>query len=372
MAGAGYDVLVVGEVLVELLAEGPLRDADRLSLSFSGDALNAAAAAAAAGASVGLLARIGDDELGGRARRSCRALRGRHGVQPRPRGRPRTGTVPVEHARPRQRAGGLRLHAPRKRGDRARPGRCRRGRCGFQPGAGGVGRLAGYLPERGGGGGERAAQVMHGAGGTVVYDPNYRRRLTTRDAALAAFVRVAPYVSVVLPSHPVETRTLLGESRPAAAAAACRRLGAAAAAVTCGGDGVFVNNGDGAWWVPAAPAAFVVDATGAGDALTGTVAARLAHGDTLEPAVRRGVVAAARSLAVRGGTGWTTQRTTGEARAASRPQRCERPRRATAVSHRELRMRSECRIPRCDRRRGRPGTPKVGDARVRERATAGG
>ena len=59
-----YDVLVVGEVLVELSADGPLRGSDRLTLSFSGDALNAAAAAAAAGASVGLLARIGDDELG--------------------------------------------------------------------------------------------------------------------------------------------------------------------------------------------------------------------------------------------------------------------------------------------------------------------
>ena len=58
-----YDVLVVGEVLVELSADGPLRGSDTLTLSFSGDALNAAAAAAAAGASTALLARIGDDEL---------------------------------------------------------------------------------------------------------------------------------------------------------------------------------------------------------------------------------------------------------------------------------------------------------------------
>ena len=184
---------------------------------------------------------------------------------------------------------------------------------------------------------EHAAQVVHGAGGTVVYDPNYRRRLTSRDDALAAFVRVAPYVSVALPSHPVETRTLLGESRPAAAAAACRRLGAAAAVVTCGGDGVFVNDGDGAWWVPAAPAASVVDATGAGDALTGTIAARLAHGDTLEPAVRHGVVAAARSLAVRGGTGWTTQSTkAGLPRAADRHDLMTRPPTLDAVVARLL------------------------------------
>ena len=38
--------------------------------------------------------------------------------------------------------------------------------------------------------------------------------------------------------------------------------------------------------------------------LAGTAAARLALGDDLVDALRRGIVAAARSLAGRGGTGW--------------------------------------------------------------------
>src|ERR1700741_2638598 len=60
------DVLVLGEVLVELTAPEPLREAETLRLSFSGDALNAAAAVAAAGATVGVVTAGGDDELGER------------------------------------------------------------------------------------------------------------------------------------------------------------------------------------------------------------------------------------------------------------------------------------------------------------------
>jgi 2-dehydro-3-deoxygluconokinase len=46
-----------------------------------------------------------------------------------------------------------------------------------------------------------------------------------------------------------------------------------------------------------------VDATGAGDVLTGTVAARLALGDELDRAVRIGVAAASLSVSGLGGTG---------------------------------------------------------------------
>ncbi|MBM0236552.1 hypothetical protein JNW88_04135 [Micromonospora sp. ATA32] len=83
--GQAPDVLVLGEVLVELTALEPLRDGTQLRLGFSGDALNAAAAAAAAGAHTCLLARVPDDELGdelvgrvarsGWTRRCCCAAR---------------------------------------------------------------------------------------------------------------------------------------------------------------------------------------------------------------------------------------------------------------------------------------------------------
>ena len=59
-------------------------------------------------------------------------------------------------------------------------------------------------------------------------------------------------------------------------------------------------------FVPAAPVPAIVDATGAGDAFAGTLAARLALGAELLDAVGDGVAAAARSLGGRGGTGWIT------------------------------------------------------------------
>ena len=56
------DVVVVGEILVELASDVALSDGASLTLGVSGDALNAAAAAAAAGARTAILARIADDE----------------------------------------------------------------------------------------------------------------------------------------------------------------------------------------------------------------------------------------------------------------------------------------------------------------------
>lgn len=66
LLGTAYDVLVLGEVLVEIHAESAphaAADGTAARISYSGDALNAAAAAAAAGARTALLAVVGDDEL---------------------------------------------------------------------------------------------------------------------------------------------------------------------------------------------------------------------------------------------------------------------------------------------------------------------
>ena len=283
-----YDVLVVGEVLVELSADGPLQGSDRLSLSFSGDALNSAAAAAAAGASVGLLARIGDDELGD----ALTAHVERCGVDtallkrvPQPNGL--YFVIPDPDS-----VGGFIY--------------MRRGSAGSTLEPADVEVDAEVLVVSGIGqaiSASAAAAVEHAArqAGTVVYDPNFRQRVTTPEAARAALERIVPHVSVLLPSHPVETRALLGAETPEAAIEAALALGAGAVAVTCGEHGVLLDDGT---WVDAVPAPAIVDATGAGDALAGTVAARLARGDALAEAVRHGVTAAARSLGARGGTGW--------------------------------------------------------------------
>jgi hypothetical protein len=65
---------------------------------------------------------------------------------------------------------------------------------------------------------EHAARLAHAAGRIVVYDPNLRARLTSPAAARAALERIAPHVSVAIPSYPAEARALLGADSPEVAA----------------------------------------------------------------------------------------------------------------------------------------------------------
>jgi 2-dehydro-3-deoxygluconokinase len=310
MAGS-YDVLVVGEVLAELSCAGSLRESASLRLSFSGDALNAAAAAAASGASTGLLARIGDDELGDaltehvarcgvdtRLLRRVGAPNGMYIVTPDPdsqggfvymrRGSAGSTLAPADVDAANVDAGALVVS--------------------------GVGQA---ISPTAAAAVERAARRVRAAGGFVVYDPNFRARLTSEAAAAEAFARIAPDVSVALPSHPGETGRLLGAATPEAAVEACLRLGADAAAVTCGGLGVVVGDASGIVRLPAVPAPVIVDATGAGDAFAGTLAARLVRGDTLASAAEHAAAAAARSLGFRGGTGWVAAQDEGNSSAIS-------------------------------------------------------
>ena len=286
------DVVVLGEVLVELTAPVPLREAETLRLSCSGDALNAAAAAAAAGASVALVTAVGDDELGDRIVRFI-AARGIDTTwvtrRPEPNGVYFAG-ADGEFVYVRRGSAASTI-GPRDVSDAPVA----------EAGAVIVSGITQALSE------SCAAAVdaaVEAAGGHVIYDPNFRRRLTSEQAARAALERIAPHAALVTPSCPDDTEALLGTTDPAAAAAALRSLGAGAVAVTTGASGVHLDSGDGPVTLPPEPVSDVIDTTGAGDVLAGTAAARLALGDDLMDALKRGMSAAARSLTGPGGTGW--------------------------------------------------------------------
>jgi 2-dehydro-3-deoxygluconokinase len=117
---------------------------------------------------------------------------------------------------------------------------------------------------------------------------------------------LAPHAELLTPSWPDETSALLGIPADAPASVAARRvlaLGCASVALTCGPRGVVLADADGTTEVPGVGAPRVVDQTGAGDCLTGTIAARLSLGDPLETAAQLGVAAAALSVQGQGGTG---------------------------------------------------------------------
>ena len=291
------DVVVLGEVLVELSSLEPLAEGATLRLAFSGDALNAAAAAAAAGARTVLVARVPDDELGDALIERVAALgiatdgivraSGQHGIY-------------LTHADP----DGAREFVYARRGS-AGSGLDVADLDDELLSSAGVVLASGVACAIS----RTAAQAVRHAAGVArrfVYDPNLRPRLTSPEQAASVLRELAPLSDVITPSWPGETQALLGlgpDTPPVEVARRTAELGAAAVVLTCGPQGAIVAADGQIHEVPGVPAPAVVDQTGAGDCLAGTLSARLALGDPLVEAVRLGVAAAALSVQGRGGTG---------------------------------------------------------------------
>ena len=96
-----------------------------------------------------------------------------------------------------------------------------------------------------------------------------------------------------------EAVALTGLGDPAAAAARLRMAGVGAVVVTLGAGGALVDDDAGVTSLAAAPAA-IHDVTGAGDALIAATLDGLDRGQALVAAVRRGIVAAALTIAKQG------------------------------------------------------------------------
>jgi 2-dehydro-3-deoxygluconokinase len=294
-----FDVVVMGEILVEVATDLPFAHGVPAQLGISGDALNVAAAAAAAGARVGLLSVLTEDDLG----RAIAARVAELGVS-------------AELLKFRRGQQGVYLVHSDPDGERefsyARSGSVGStlGPDDVDPGvfaaAGAVvaGGIACAISTT-----SRAAVVKAaGLARRFVYDPNFRPRLTSVEDATAALTELAPHAFLVTPSFPGETRALLGVASAEEAAAKLRSLGTDNVAVTCGAQGVQLewdgDGKDGSEWVPAVPAPSVVDQTGAGDAFVGTLTARLVLGDDFPTAARYGAAASSLVVGGKGGTGF--------------------------------------------------------------------
>ncbi|MEZ0072310.1 sugar kinase [Planotetraspora sp. GP83] len=290
------DVVIMGEPLVEFSAAAALDVADVFDLSFSGDALNASVAAAATGARVALVTRVGADEFGERLIRFAAA----RGVQTgwMARGEGSTGAYAVG-ADP----SGQRAFAYMRAGSAAsRMGPADVDRSPVSEA--GVVLLSGITAALSESCAQAVRHAAKAATGKVVYDPNFRSRLTTPEAARAVLEAVAPHAALLVPSCPGDSGPLFGTDDPEQVIRACLDLGARAVAVTRGPEGVLLATGDSTPQpVPAIPAKDIVDQTGAGDAFAGTLAGWLARDGDLLQAVQAGTAAASISLQGRGGTG---------------------------------------------------------------------
>ncbi|NQX10255.1 sugar kinase [Microbacteriaceae bacterium VKM Ac-2855] len=284
----------MGEVLVEVATDSAFAHGVPAVLGISGDALNVAASAAAAGARVGLLAVLTDDELGhaiaARIRElgvSTELLRFRRGQQ----------GVYLVHSDP----GGERQFSYARSGSVGST-------LSVDDVDDAVLRSAGAVVASGIACAISTSSrelVLHAARTSTrfVYDPNYRPRLTSAADAAADLRSIAASAAIVTPSYPGETSALLGCSSPLEAAEALLALGTATVAVTCGSSGVQLASGVQRVWIDSVPAPVVIDQTGAGDAYVGTLTARLVLGDALAEAATLAAAAASLVVGGRGGTG---------------------------------------------------------------------
>ncbi|MCA4131858.1 sugar kinase [Arthrobacter sp. M4] len=290
---SNFDVVVMGEILVEVATDQPFSHGVPAHLGISGDALNVAAAAAASGAQVGLLSVLTDDDLG----QAIAARIAELGIS----------TALLKFRKGQQ---GVYLVHSDPDGEREFS-YARTGSVGSSLGpddvdpavfaaAGAVvaGGIACAISESSRAAVFKAAVVAK----RFVFDPNFRPRLTSVEEATAALLQLAPRAFLVTPSFPSETSALLGCSTPVEAAAKLRGLGAWNVAVTCGAKGVQLEAGGVSAWVPSIPAPAVVDQTGAGDAFVGTLTARLVLGDDFPTAARFGAAASSLVVGGRGGT----------------------------------------------------------------------
>lgn len=289
-----FDVVVLGEILVEVSTDQPFGHDVPAVLGISGDALNVAAAAAAAGARVGLISILTDDDLGTAIADRVAALgvstellkyrRGQQGVylvHSDPEGQrefsyARSGSVgstlsPDDLDEVVLTSAGAVIAS------------------GITCAISATARAAVF----------RAARIAR----RFVYDPNYRSRLISAEDAAADLTALSHDAHLITPSYPGETEALLGATTPQEAAASLLATGTSVVAVTCGAEGVHLQDASGNCWIDAIPAPTVVDQTGAGDALVGTLAARLVLGDPLAVAARTAAAAASLVVGGRGGTG---------------------------------------------------------------------
>lgn len=291
---ASFDVIVLGEILVEVSTAQPFGHDVPAVLGISGDALNVAAAAAAAGARVGLISVLTADDLGAAITDRVRALgistellqyrRGQQGVylvhsDP-------DGQREFSYARSGSVGSSL---SPEDIDETVLASAGAVIASGITCAISSTAKAAVF----------RAARAAR----RFVYDPNYRPRLISAEDAGADLTALAHYAYLVTPSYPGETKALLGVETSAEAAGALLATGTSMVAVTCGAEGVYLQDGHAGHWIDAIPAPSVIDQTGAGDALVGTMAARLVLGDPAEVAARTAAAAASLVVGGRGGTG---------------------------------------------------------------------
>ena len=291
MNGRRFDLVALGECMVELHAGEPLGEAAQLTRAFGGDVLNALASAARHGGRTGFITRVGDDPFGPSLLRQWRQL----GIdtEQAPLAAGDNGVYFISLLE-----GGEREFTYRRKDSAASRIAAADLDAAYIASANCI-LLSGITQAISDSAMQAtlaAARIARAYGVKVAYDPNYRPRLWAErgglDAARRAFNALLPLVDILLPSHPTDFE--LFAAAPVLAAHPGLEL-----AIKCGAEGSLLMLPNGPLCIAPAEAT-VVDTTGAGDAWNGAYLLHRMRGADAERAATLANQAAAAKLAHRG------------------------------------------------------------------------
>lgn len=133
----------------------------------------------------------------------------------------------------------------------------------------------------------RAIEIARSNGLQVVFDPNIRLKLWSKEEARTVLREIAAVSDYVLPGLE-EGKLLTGQEPPEAIAAALLDNGAATVVVKLGQDGAYYQNRSSSGYVRGFPVAHEADPIGAGDAFAAGLISGILLEEPIEWAVKRG------------------------------------------------------------------------------------
>ena len=265
MTTAGFDLVGIGEGMVEFHASGAFASAQTFHRGFAGDVVNSLIHASRMGLRTALVSRIGDDAF-------APALVAEWTAE----------AVDLTHASVVPGENGLYFILTDAKGEReflyrrAGSAASRIGPGDIDPALLGAARfvLVSGITQAISATAEAAvaaACAIDGARANTVYDPNYRPQLWAQRggvvAAQGAFASIAAKVAWIMPSFPADLQLVgPGPLDARAALAAFAAVSGANVALKLGEHGVLLHVRGQVTHVPAVPAPMIVDTTGAGDA----------------------------------------------------------------------------------------------------------
>ena len=288
-----FDLIGLGECMVELWSDAPLGASAALNRSFGGDVLNSLVTAARLGSRTGFVTRVGDDPFGAGLLESWRS----EGIDTRhaPLVDSENGVYFIsvqdgEREFTYRRAGSAASSLSAKDLDPAYIASS------HSILLSGITQAISKSAQRAT---LEAARIARKAGALVAFDPNYRPKLWAARGGLsvarAAWHELLPYLDAILISDPADS-ALIGDAKlepEAMARALAARV--SVVALKLGQDGAMIAQGDAVTRAPALPPRHLRDTTGAGDAWNGAFLHGLTRGQTpLESALLANRVASAK------------------------------------------------------------------------------